>query len=208
MHSNSELINYLVANEILKSPKIIAAFQAIDRKNFISPDTAQWAYEDRPLSIGHQATISQPSTVAFMLEQLSVELGDKVLDIGAGSGWTTALLGHIVGDSGFVYSIEIVPELVSFARSNLSKYPLLTSHVQILQATEELGYSQKGLYSKILVSASAKNLPQTLVDQLSVGGTLVIPVQESIWRVSKKFDNEVVIQQYPGFLFVPLQGKQ
>jgi protein-L-isoaspartate(D-aspartate) O-methyltransferase len=205
MYSNSGLTKYLIDTGQLKSPAVIAAFQAIDRKDFIGPNMASWAYEDCALYIGYKATISQPSTVAFMLEQLGVQWGDNVLDIGAGSGWTTALLAHIAGDSGFIYGVEIIPELVEFARNNLAKYPLLISHAQILRATEQLGYPAKIPYNKILVSASAKTLPKELVGQLLVGGTLVIPIQEAIWRVTKTSADTTVIQKYPGFRFVPLQ---
>jgi protein-L-isoaspartate(D-aspartate) O-methyltransferase len=203
MRNNNELIRHLIDNGRLKSPEIIAAFKAIDRKDFVAPDGIGWAYEDHALSIGHRATISQPSTVAFMLEKLGAQLGDKVLDVGAGSGWTTALLAHIVGGKGSVYGVEIIPALVAFGQNNLAKYAL--PNASLLQASEIVGLPEEAPFDKILVSASAQELPSELIDQLAIGGTLVIPVQEAIWQVTKTSEIERTIQQYPGFLFVPLQ---
>jgi protein-L-isoaspartate(D-aspartate) O-methyltransferase len=203
MRNNNELIRHLIDNGRLKSPEIIAAFKAIDRKDFVAPDGIDWAYEDHALSIGHRATISQPSTVAFMLEKLGAQLGDKVLDVGAGSGWTTALLAHIVGEKGSVYGVEIVPALVAFGNDNLAKYTL--PNASLLQASETLGLPEQAPFNRILVSASAQELPSELIDQLAIGGTLVMSVQEAIWQVTKTSEIEQTIQQYPGFLFVPLQ---
>ena len=95
MRTNSALVDYLVSRGALRTPSIIAAFLAVDRSNFVSPAMSGLAYEDHPLGIGHEATISQPTTVAFMLEKLAPQAGEKVLDVGAGSGWTTALLAHV-----------------------------------------------------------------------------------------------------------------
>ncbi|NEJ83132.1 L-isoaspartyl protein carboxyl methyltransferase, partial [Rhizobium leguminosarum] len=106
MKSNKDLVNYLVMSGILKSKEIINAFTAIDRKDFVGLENVDNAYEDHALSIGYGATISQPTTVAFMLERLGAMPGNIVLDIGTGSGWTTALLATIVGKKGRVYGIE------------------------------------------------------------------------------------------------------
>ncbi len=203
MHSNSELINHLINQGRLQSPEIIHAFQIIDRKDFVQPNQADWAYTDHALSIGHEVTISQPSTVAFMLEKLKPQLGDKVLDVGAGSGWTTALLANLVGEQGNVYGVDIIPAVVAFGKRNLAKYHL--PNASLVQATEALGWPEQAPFNKILVSASAQSLPNELMDQLAIGGTLVIPIQEAIWQVTKVADSENIVHQYPGFLFVPLQ---
>jgi protein-L-isoaspartate(D-aspartate) O-methyltransferase len=122
MTSNTELTNFLVNINILRTESIIHAFLMIDRADFVLDRSAQDIYEDYPLSIGHGQTISQPRTVAMMMEMLEVKEGDKVLDIGSGSGWTTALLSFIVGDKGSVTGVERVSELVKFGNSNLAKY--------------------------------------------------------------------------------------
>lgn len=204
MHSNQELVEYLIAHHRLTTPHIIAAFQAIDRQDFVPNNQKEWAYQDQALYIGHDATISQPSTVAFMLEKLEPTIGDKILDIGAGSGWTTALLAQIVGPRGKVYGVEIIPPLVAFGNNNLHLYHLTHTHIE--QAAEALGLPTQAPFDKILVSASATDIPDTLLLQLRVGGILVIPIQEAIWQIRKLSDAQTDIRKYPGFVFVPLQN--
>lgn len=206
MHSNQELVEYLIAHHRLTTPHIIAAFRAIDRQDFVPDNQKEWAYQDQALYIGHNATISQPSTVAFMLEKLQPAEGDKILDIGAGSGWTTALLAHIVGPHGRVYGVEIIPSLVTFGNNNLLLHNL--PHAHIKQATEELGLSTQAPFDKILVSASATEIPDMLLLQLRVGGVLVIPIQKAIWQIRKLSDTQTDIHKYPGFVFVPLMEYQ
>jgi len=179
MYSNQELVAHLIAHHRLITPPIIAAFQAINRQDFVPDSQKEWAYQDQALYIGHVAPISQPSTVAFMLEKLAPAAGDKILDVGAGSGWTTALLAHIVGPHGSVYGVEIIPPLVTFGNNNLHLYHLPHAHIE--EATETLGLPTQAPFDKILVSASAAAVPDTLLLQLRIGGMLVIPIQEAIW---------------------------
>jgi len=103
-----------VSNKTLQTPALIEAFQHVDRRDFVAPDYVDQAYLDRPLPIGHAQTISQPTTVAMMLELLQPQAGQEILDIGSGSGWTTALLGHVVGKDGSVLGLELLPKLVGF----------------------------------------------------------------------------------------------
>jgi protein-L-isoaspartate(D-aspartate) O-methyltransferase len=203
MPSNNELVDCLVRRGTLRTPPIITSFQAIDRRYFVQIASLSLAYEDYPLDIGYEVTISQPTTVAFMLETLAPKQGEKVLDIGSGSGWTTALLAHIVGATGAVYGVEIVPALVIWGSNNLKKYPF--SNAEIVQAEGKLGLKRKAPFDKILVSASTRQLPEELITQLKVGGTLVIPIGEAIWQVHKTSATQYNINKYPGFVFVPLQ---
>ena len=149
--NKKELIFFLTRNNILKTKSIIEAFEKIDRKDFILKKYTNEAYNDYPLDIGSNQTISQPSTVAFMLELLSPKKGDKILDVGSGSGWTTALLGYIVGSEGKVCGIELIPDLVLFGRANLEKYDF--KNTKIYQATKDLGLKDNGPFDKILVYA-------------------------------------------------------
>ena len=201
MTSNTELTNFLVNINILRTESIIHAFLMIDRADFVLDRSAQDIYEDYPLSIGHGQTISQPRTVAMMMEMLEVKEGDKVLDIGRGSGWTTALLSFIVGDKGSVTGVERVSELVKFGNSNLAKYNF--KNVKIIPAKDELGLVGKK-FDRILVSAAASEFPQELVKQLKVGGKLVIPVGNSIYEITKKENAELEGKEHYGFTFVPL----
>lgn len=203
MKSNKDLVNYLVMTGILKSKEIINAFTAIDRKDFVGLENVDNAYEDHALSIGYGATISQPTTVAFMLERLGAMPGNIVLDIGTGSGWTTALLATIVGQKGRVYGIEIVPELVAFGQYNLNKYKF--SNVSLEQAGDTLGLPANAPFDRILVSAGTNHVPNELLMQLKEGGTMIIPIDAAIWEVKKSSDSATTIYKYPGFMFVPLQ---
>ncbi|MCD6190013.1 MAG: protein-L-isoaspartate O-methyltransferase [Sulfurimonas sp.] len=201
MISNTDLINHLISKDTLKSTTIIEAFRYIDRVDFVLDPTISDIYEDYPLQIGYQQTISQPATVAMMLEMLSPKEGDDILDIGSGSGWTTALLSFIVGDKGSVTGLERVDSLVKFGNNNLKKYGFQNS--KIIQATGKLGIVGKE-FDRILVSAAASEFPYSLVEQLKIGGKLVIPVKNSIYEITKKEDGEVEAVEHYGFRFVPL----
>jgi len=201
MICNTDLVNHLVSKGTLKSTSIIEAFRNIDRADFVLDSTVSDVYEDYPLQIGYQQTISQPTTVAMMLEMLSPEEGDNILDIGSGSGWTTALLSFLVGDGGSVIGLERVDSLVKFGNANLKKYGFKNS--KIVQAEDELGIVGEK-FDRILVSAAASEFPYSLVEQLKIGGKLVIPVKNSIYEVTKKEDTKIESIEHYGFRFVPL----
>ena len=141
-----------------------------------------------------------------MLELLELKEGLKVLDVGSGSGWTTALLAYIVGKKGEVVGVEVIPELVSFGRENIAKYHN-GSNISIFPAEGTVGYPLKSPYDRILVSASADEIPPELIKQLKVWGVMVIPVKNSIYKLVRKSDSisDTSKEEYPGFVFVPLK---
>lgn len=198
--SNESLVKYLIYTERLFSKNVIDAFYIIDRADFVREESKADAYFDMPLGIGFSQTISQPQVVAFMLELLDAKRRDNVLDIGAGSGYTTALLSKIVGKNGFVTGLDRVSELVKFGQNNLKKYDI--SNACIKQADNKLGVKGKK-FDRILVSAAANDLPHELIEQLKVGGRLVIPIGSSIYLIEKREDS-LVHEEFRGFSFVPL----
>ena len=144
--------------------------------------------------------------VAFMLELLEPKRGDRILDIGAGSGWTTALLSHIVGKEGKVVGLEIIPELAKFGKDNVAKYGFIEKGIaKYLCQDATQGYPLEAPYDGILLSASLpkKELPRAWREQLTVGGKIVVPIRESIWVFTKKSETEFKEKEYPGFVFVP-----
>lgn len=201
MRTMHELVDAMIFSNVLKSPQIIDAFRAVDRKYFVPRTWKNETYIDNALPIGNDQTISQPSTVAFMLEKLAPQKGDKVLDIGSGSGWTTALLCHIVGEEGSVIGVERVSALVEQGQENLSHFNF--DHGCIKQAGEKLGLPGEA-FDRILVSAAADEIPKELFSQLKVGGTLVIPVENSIYRFKKISETQIEQEAFYGFIFVPL----
>lgn len=197
-----DLIAQLQQEHIINDERIAFAFRSVDRRDFTRAPYKNDSIQDIPLPIGQGQTISQPRTVAFMLSLLHAEEGNHVLDVGAGSGWTCALLGTLVGPRGSVLGIERITELTAFARSNIASYSFTT--VSIREATDAIGAPDEAPFDRILVSASATDLPDALVTQLAIGGILVIPVQNALWQVQKNTDQDVSVMKYPGFSFVPL----
>lgn len=202
MEGKKELVKSLVQVGVLKTWSLIFAFLKIDRKDFVIEEYKRLSYIDTALPIGYEQTTSQPYTVAFMLELLGPMEGENILDIGSGSGWTTALLSHIVGKKGFVTGVEIVPELVKMGRENISKYDI--KNVKIIQASKKLGIPSKK-FDRILVSAAAKEFPNELLKQIKLGGVIVIPVNNSIYRVYKEGKGKIKEEKHFGFSFVPLK---
>jgi protein-L-isoaspartate(D-aspartate) O-methyltransferase len=178
------------------------AFQQVDRLDFIPRDMSYLAAIDGPLPIGFGQTISQPSTVRLMLEWLDVQPGDKVLDIGSGSGWSSALLAHIVGLKGKVLAVERIPALVLLGRKNCQKAGV--SNVEFYHAGNDYGLSEHAPYDRILVSAAADHLPETLINQLKINGKLVIPFKHDILEIVRTGTNGYTSQSHHGFVFVPL----
>ncbi len=204
----NSLVRNLIYQGYLKIDRIIEAFSKIKRIDFLPDDLQSASQANIPLPIGQGQTISQPLTVAFMLEKLDPQVGDKVLDVGSGSGWTTALLAHIVGKKGKVIGIERIKSLRDFGTNNISKYHLIEGgRAKIICADGAKGYVNEALYKRILVSAAASEVPKDLKKQLAVGGRLVIPVKNSIWVLEKISAKEFQEIEYPGFVFVPLIGE-
>ncbi len=203
------LVDNLIEKGWLKTPRIIEAFKKIKRKDFLPEDIKNLAELNEALPIGYGQTISQPLVVAFMLEKLQPQPGNKILDIGSGSGWTSALLGEIVGEAGKITAIEIIPELKEFGEKNVSKYNFIKKRqVQFICADGSKGYEKEAPFDGILVSASVQaEIPQDWKGQIKIGGRIVTPLGSSIWRFTKKSATKFGEIEYPGFVFVPLIEK-
>ena len=157
----------------IKDERVLAAMAKVPREEFIPPGCASRRYEDGPLPIGYDQTISQPYIVAFMTEQLRPKPSDRVLEIGSGSGYQAAILAELVAD---VYTMEIVPPLAKTAEATLQRLGYKNVHVKVGDGYK--GWPEEAPFDAIIVTCAPEKVPQPLVDQLKEGGRMVIPVGE------------------------------
>lgn len=199
------VVDNLIKKGVLKTPAIIEAFRKIRRVDFLPPESAMLADLDEALPIGFGQTISQPYTVAFMMEILAPQKEQKILDIGSGSGWTSAILAEIVGPDGRVFSIERIPELYEFGKNNADKYGFVKEGRLVFFCQDATrGLAAEAPYDRIIAAASGKEVPRAWREQLKTGGRLVAPVENSILLLTKIGEDKFETSEYPGFAFVPL----
>jgi protein-L-isoaspartate(D-aspartate) O-methyltransferase len=184
------------------SDRVSAAFGAVPREEFLPVGSRGQASYDGPIPIGHGQTNSQPRSVAAMLRLLDVRPGQRVLDVGAGSGWTTALLGHLVGPTGLVVGVELVPELATWGEQNVRRTSGAWASVRLAEPGV-LGVPGKAPYDRILVSAEPGRVPGELLDQLADPGRIVLPVA-GVMTVVDRSDGEDRISEHGRYRFVPL----
>jgi len=177
--------------------KILNAFSKIKREDFIPKQYKQHAYENQPLPIGKGSTISQPYTIAFMLDLLELTNNQKILEIGSGSGYVLALINHISKNSE-IYGIEIIKELAEKSKQVLENH----ENIHIINTNGSKGLKEKK-FDRILISASAQKIPEYIYTQLKEEGVLVCPVKNSIFQI-KKINREIKKKEFYGFVFVPL----
>jgi protein-L-isoaspartate(D-aspartate) O-methyltransferase len=187
-------------------PRVLDAVARVPRHRFVPEAVVQRAYEDAALPIGYGQTISQPSLQALYLERLEIGPGDKVLEVGAGSGYQTALLAEL---SANVYAVERIPELTQRAREVLDG--LGYDNVALVTKDGTTGWAKYAPYDSILVGAAAPGVPDALVEQLKTGGRLLIPVgdrnQQQLTLVRKTEDGATEQETVTACVFVPLIGR-
>lgn len=180
-----------------------AAFAAHPRAGFLPAHLRRYADRDVPLPIGHGQTNSQPSTVARMLRLLEVPVGGRVLDVGSGSGWTTALLAHLVGPAGQVVGVELDPRLAAWGAANLAATAQPWARIEPARPGV-LGLPEEAPFHRVLVSAEAAELPEALVAQLTVGGLMVAPVAAGL-SIVRRTASGTEATRLEGYRFVPLR---
>ncbi len=203
---NNRLVDSLIKSGHLKTPHIIEAFKKVDRFNFVIDYLKNDAYANNALGIGFGQTISQPLTVAFMLELLQPQEGDKILDIGFGSGWQMALLCEIVGVRGKVFGVEIIPEIYQFGKKNIKDYEQKGIAEAIL-GDGSCGFAAKAPFDKIISAAASESLLEEWKEQLEIGGQVVWPMKNSLWLGTKKTENDFEMKEFSGFNFMPMIKK-
>jgi protein-L-isoaspartate(D-aspartate) O-methyltransferase len=189
------------------SDKTLNAMRKVPRHLFVPSVHISQAYVDSPLPIGHAQTISAPHMVAMMCDLLDLQEGQKILEIGTGSGYNAAVMAEIIGEKGKIYSIERLEKLAVFAWENLEKAGY--SNVEVILGDGSLGHPDHAPYDRICVTASAPDTPKPLIDQLKPGGIMVLPEGEGYQRlyiIRKSMDGDVTKQDWGGVIFVPLIG--
>jgi protein-L-isoaspartate(D-aspartate) O-methyltransferase len=200
--ARASLIDHL--RREIKDERVLWVMKRIPRERFVPSESRYQAYEDRPLPIGGGQTISQPFIVALMTQELELVAGQRVLELGTGSGYQVAVLAELAGH---VVSVERLPKLAHQARRILDE--LGYTNIEIHLAEEALGWPAAAPYEAIMVTAGAPRIPQELLDQLAVGGRLVIPVgsryEQELVKVTKRQDRDLV-EKLGACRFVPLIG--
>ena len=202
------MVEHQLRRRGIVEPHILDAFRRVPRQEFVSAAQAHVAYGDHPLPIEAGQTISQPYIVALMIQAAGISAGDTVLEIGAGSGYAAAVISRIAGE---VIAIERQHELVEMARERMSR--LGYDNVRIVEGDGTRGWPEAAPYDAILAAASGSHVPRPLVDQLSPGGRVVMPIGSPGWsqqlvRVTKHGDGTVSEENLCGVRFVPLIGEE
>lgn len=198
----NEMVEEQIMKRGIKDPQILQAMRSVKRHEFVPEHNRHLAYSDRPLPIGHDQTISQPYIVALMTKHLDLDKGDKVLEVGTGSGYQAAVLAEITPN---VYSIEIVKELAERARKTLREQGY--DNVRIKIGDGYKGWEEYAPYDGIIVTASPSEVPSPLKEQLAEGGRLIIPVGGPIFQnlvLLKKENGKIEREEISGVRFVPM----
>jgi protein-L-isoaspartate(D-aspartate) O-methyltransferase len=213
-----KLVDNLVKQGDLHSPNVIKAMQAVPRIKFLPKDTQTYAARDTPIQIGLGQSISAPHMVVIMNEALELEVGNKVLEVGAGSGWHAATIAEIIAPKeaprsewGHIYTVEIVPTLAEVAKKNVMNAGY-GDRVTIVNADGSKGYPEKAPFDRIVVTAAAPKVPKPLVDQLKSGGVLLVPAGsptlfQKLLKITKLSDGKIKEENLGGVSFVPLTGE-
>lgn len=206
--TNEELIEKL-KRHVLQSEELEEAMLRAPRELFVPEEFLDNAYEDHPLPIGFGQTVSQPFTVVVMTELLDVGPGHKILEIGAGSGWQAALLGHLVGPEGKVFTVEMNEELAVKAKENLDKTDL--KNIKIIWGDGTLGLEDMAPFDRVIITAATPKIPPPVIEQLKEGGKVVAPVgnmlrQQMILYEKTRFGLQKR-RNLGNYRFVPLVGR-
>jgi protein-L-isoaspartate(D-aspartate) O-methyltransferase len=202
--ARARMVREQIEGRGVRDPLVLKAMSQVPRHVLVPPDVRDHAYEDRPLPIGQGQTISQPFVVAYMTEQLKLKGGEKVLEVGTGSGYQAAVLAEIAGQ---VYTIEIVEPLALRARDDLQRLGYRNVHVRVGDGYR--GWPELAPFDAIIVTAAPSRVPQPLIDQLAMGGRLVLPVgglDQELLRIERRSDG-IHQERLLDVRFVPMRGE-
>jgi protein-L-isoaspartate(D-aspartate) O-methyltransferase len=213
-----KLIDNLQKQKVLRTPKVIAAMRNVPRTKFLPAEKQEYTSADSPVQIGFGRTVSAPHVVSVMNEALQFEIGNKVLEVGAGSGWQAATIAELISNKevprsewGHVYAMEIVQELAEQAKKNVMNMGY-GDKVAIINGDGSKGYPEKAPFDRIVVTAAAQDVPASLLEQLKSGGIMLIPIGkdamfQNLMKITKDADGKVRCENLGGVSFAPLTGE-
>lgn len=199
----------MMSEGFIRSKRVAEAMMRVPREEFVPEEYRGYSYSDTPLPIGYGQTISAPHMVALMTDFLDPQPGQRVLEVGTGSGYQAAVIAEIVGSEGHVWTVERIPQLAEFALSNIRRAGYL-DRVSIVVGDGSEGFEPAAPYDRIIVTAAAPEVPRPMLDQLKDGGRLVIPVGDmwlQVLRVVIKEGSKIRQETSIPCVFVPLVGK-
>ena len=201
------MVEYDLAARNIVDPNVLEVMGRIPRHLFVHGNLKSWAYSDNPLPIGFGQTISQPYIVALMTQSIRPVEGDRVLEVGTGSGYQAAVLAELVSE---VYSVEIIPELAS--RANTTLKGLGYGNVHVMNADGYFGWGEHAPYDAIVITAAVDHIPPHLIEQLAEGGNLILPLGstryvQTLTLVTKNNEGDVTTHYITGVRFVPFTGE-
>ncbi|MCF7924016.1 MAG: protein-L-isoaspartate(D-aspartate) O-methyltransferase [Candidatus Izimaplasma sp.] len=205
LDERKQMVKYQIENRGIRNPKLLDAFLKVPRHEFVEDNYIGFAYSDHPLGIGHNQTISQPYIVAYMIDKLAVKPEDKILEIGTGSGYQTAILAELAKE---VYTIEVIKHLQENAINVLESLNYSNIHFSIRDGYE--GWEEFAPYDKIIISAAPKEVPEELVNQLAIDGKMIVPIGghflQYLYLIEKK-KNQTLKHKLDAVRFVPMVKK-
>ena len=205
MSRKDDMIEVQLKSRGISSPAVLHAMQEVDRELFLPDDQKENAYEDRPLPIGKDQTISQPYIVAFMAEQMNLHKEDRVLEVGTGCGYNAAVLSRLVKE---VYTVEIIEWLAQLARQNLEKMP--HTNISTRHGDGYLGWEEAAPFDAIILTAAPPSIPNPLKEQLKIGGRLIAPVgrlNQKLVLLTKTGEETFEEKTLLPVRFVPMTGR-
>ncbi len=202
------MIERQIESRGIREPRILEAFRAVPREEFLAKDYADLAYGDHPLPIEAGQTISQPYIVALMIQAADIKFGDRVLEVGAGSGYAAAVMSRIATE---VVAVERQPDLVKVAQERMQR--LGFDNVRVVEGDGTRGWDPEAPYDAIVAAASGSHVPKSWIAQLAEGGRIVMPVGEPNWiqkliKVTKGPGDKLITEDLGGVRFVPLIGEE
>ncbi|MDZ7859326.1 MAG: protein-L-isoaspartate(D-aspartate) O-methyltransferase [Candidatus Krumholzibacteriota bacterium] len=198
-----EMVDSQIAARGIEDPGVLDAMRTVPRELFVKGEHSDNAYFDTPLPIGRGQTISQPYIVAYMTERLEIKSDDRVLEIGTGSGYQTAILAHLAEH---VYTVEIVSDLARRARENLEKGGYTNISYRIGDGS--LGWEEEAPFDAVIITAAPVKIPEKIIEQIGPGGRIVAPVgafSQKLYRITRKHE-DLVEEELIGVRFVPMTG--